>query len=151
MCCGLDFAKVPKEVGGAFGGGGHGCALLRREGVSDAGLHRRAVPVPRRHVRARVPPAFPRREAEGDGAPATEGSRQRSSWLRQKIAVVPALLAGLADPPPVTSSAGGFPPSAPAGAPGPGKKGGLERGRGRDTEGRSLGGGGRWSDGGSGA
>lgn len=53
-----------------------------------------------RCVCARVSPVFPRREAEGDGAPTTEGSRHQPSRLRQKIAVVPALLAGLVDPPP---------------------------------------------------
>lgn len=58
-----------------------------------------------RCVCARVFPAFPRREAEGDGAPTTEGSRHQPSRLRQKIAVVPALLAGLADPPPAPRSA----------------------------------------------
>lgn len=58
-----------------------------------------------RCVCARVFPAFPRREAEGDGAPTTEGSRHQPSRLRQKIAVVPALLVGLADPPPAPRSA----------------------------------------------
>lgn len=62
-----------------------------------------------RGVCARVPPAFPRREAEGDGAPTTEGSRHQPSRLRQKIAVVPALPAGLADPPPAPRSARGVP------------------------------------------
>lgn len=36
-----------------------------------------------RCVRARVPPVFPRREAEGDGAPTTVGSRHQPSRLRQ--------------------------------------------------------------------
>ena len=62
-----------------------------------------------RCVCARVPPAFPRREAEGDGAPTTEGSRHQPSRLRQKIAVVPALLAVLADPPPAPRSARSVP------------------------------------------
>lgn len=111
MCYGLDFAKVPKE------GGEHlaavttfvPCCKGRVEGMLGciAALCPFSTGMCVRCVCARVPPAFPRWEAEGDGAPTTEGSRHQPSRLRQKIAVVPALVAGLADPPPAPRSAGG--------------------------------------------
>lgn len=143
--------KGAEGEGGAFGGGDHSCAPLQREGGREGwmlGCTAALCPFPAgmcvRCVCARVPPAFPRREAEGDGAPTTEGSRHQPSRLRQKIAVVPALPAGLAAPPPAPRSARGVPARH---RPGPGAEeeegtrawarqgyGGTVPGRGREME-----------------